>query len=652
MKIRTTFILALSFFSLSSIIAYSVFSSINMNGSAERQYERLYSDIATSEGKNVTEYVKSVAGTSSVLASDTALTGFNMSDSGEMSTALETAETYINSATGIKRIVFLDSSDSLVGSTESGYELSYTDEQMDTVTSGGAYISPIYSDEGDGRKATGEYEIAVFNKLSDRTIGVYFSSDTFNTIVKSGNFPTNGRVIFVDGLGNIIDDTTYAGLLSDTGGRGEYATIYNAVYNDNSLLSTPQNFEIGRNPRISYTVKASGSDWYAASMAEVDKAYAYSSGAVGSLVGVVVAVSVIFIVFNVIAIILITKPLAVIEETLVKIHRGDHDSRIDINSNNEYGEISTAFNNLIDNVVVSERRYRTIVEMADDIVFEWNLKTNNVIFSNNFNKKFSYRATSDHFSDSFFLKGKVHPEDNDRYRSDLAKLEQGVDFKDNQYRWKNIYGDYIWVSVKTSTIRDSDNNPVKVIGVLSDVDRAKKGEMKLIQQARFDALTGVYNRETIENVIDNEIHKVADGNDGFAILFVDIDDFKIYNDLYSHATGDQVLKFVTDSISEIIEDYGFIGRYGGDEFIVCIRNTSTNVPQRVAQDILTKLKAGFVCDSDARLSVSVSIGIYMVNSADKSVDEIISIADDAMYNIKKNGKSSFGVVIDESSNNS
>ena len=64
----------------------------------------------------------------------------------------------------------------------------------------------------------------------------------------------------------------------------------------------------------------------------------------------------------------------------------------------------------------------------------------------------------------------------------------------------------------------------------------------------------------------------------------------------------------------------------------------------MARDILAKLKSGFVCDMDDHLSVSVSIGIYNVNNADKTVEEIISIADEAMYRIKKNGKASFGMV--------
>ena len=639
MKIRTLFILFLTFFSLSSMIAYAVYSANSMNKVADVQYEQLYSDIAENESKVISEYVRKLSSASSVLKYDSAISDIDISDRDALDSAMQQAETYIGSSLGIVRIGLLDSAHHLKGCTDSGYSLTFDEEQLGQMTQGEVYISSIVDELG---RNTGNYELVAPCTLNNgATLLVYYSSSDFDVIIKSGLFPANGRVIFADSLGGTID-STYIGVLSDIT-IIEYASMKNAILNDTTKLGQSVPFEVGKNSRISYTVRSTGCGWYVSAMAEADKAYTHSTEAFNTILGLVIGLSFLFIAAHIIVTVIITKPLSKIEQSLVKIHRGDHDSRVEINSKNEYGDISDQFNHLVDNVVVSERRYRTIVEMADDIVFDWNLKSKNISFSNNFNKKFSYRAPSDHFSDSFFMKGRVHPEDNERYRSDLAKLEQGVEFKDNTYRWKNIYGDYIWMSMKTSTIRDADGNIIKIVGVLSDVDREKRGEMQLIQRASYDALTGVYNRESIENVISNEISKVAEGSDSFAILFVDVDDFKIYNDKYSHATGDQVLQFVTRSIGEIVEDFGFIGRYGGDEFIVCVRNSSTNLPQRVAQDILTKLKNGFVCDTEDLLSVSVSIGVYIVSDASKNVDQIISIADDAMYKIKKSGKASFGV---------
>lgn len=646
MKIRTMFVFALVFFSISSIIAYAIYSSSSMNMVAQQQFEALYSDMVGNESKSVTEYTKEIANVASIVGADEVLAKFDMKNSSSKQEATAQAANYINSETGICRITVLDK-DGNAAVTAEGENASdfkpFDKETLDTLKNGEAYFSTTLNSNG---RENG-YELLAPYILSDRTIMVYFIKDNFEKISNAGIFPTNGRIAFIDALGHVIDNN-YIGMIDEVAvknGFDEYQVVRDVI-NGNANQNQTLNAKSGIDAELIYTSKAPNG-WYIASLAEANNAFVYSKRASSQVVTLVVILAIFFTALYAVALILITKPLRIIEETLNKIHKGDHDSRINIRSKNEYGDIGNSFNTLLDNVVVSERRYRTIVEMSDDIVFEWNLKTNDINFSNNFNKKFSFRASSDHFSDSFFLKGKVHPEDNERYRKDLERLQKGEEFKDNTYRWKNVYGDYIWMQMKTASIKDNDGNIIKIIGVLSDVDRAKKSEMKLKHQASYDALTGIYNRETIENVIDEEIVKVGEGSDGFAILFVDVDDFKIYNDKYSHATGDQVLKFVTSSIQEIIDDFGFIGRYGGDEFIVCIRNCSTNIPENIAKDILAKLKAGFVCDTDDHLTVSVSIGVYPVSDSSKTVEEIISIADEAMYKIKKNGKGSFGVVSEE-----
>ena len=86
--------------------------------------------------------------------------------------------------------------------------------------------------------------------------------------------------------------------------------------------------------------------------------------------------------------------------------------------------------------------------------------------------------------------------------------------------------------MRTATIRDRDGNIAKIVGVIVDIDRAKKSEKLLTERASYDSLTGLYNRESIERTIDNEIELINVRKSEFAILFIDVDDFKIYNDKY------------------------------------------------------------------------------------------------------------------------
>ncbi len=369
----------------------------------------------------------------------------------------------------------------------------------------------------------------------------------------------------------------------------------------------------------------------------------------GSTVAIIVIASILLAVVSIVAAAIIsqstTKPLKDIETTLERVLRGDHEARIGTVSLNEYGQLSRSFNTLIDEIVVSEDRYKTISDMSDNIIFEWNFKTNEVTFSNNFNKKFSYRPPSDHFGDSFLLKAKVHPEDADRYRSDLDALEKGKNFERNEYRIKNIYGDFIWVLMRTSTIKDDSGKTIKVVGVMVDIDRAKKSEQQLTERASYDALTELYNRETIESQIDNEISLSEMRKAEMAVLFIDVDDFKHFNDNYSHATGDAVLKFVAKTIKEAVGDNGFAGRYGGDEFIAMVRNAEVNSPAPIAQKIIEGLAAGFDIDNGERLTVSVSIGIAVIkDDYNTRVEYLIGKADDAMYSVKKSGKSNYAFI--------
>ena len=172
-----------------------------------------------------------------------------------------------------------------------------------------------------------------------------------------------------------------------------------------------------------------------------------------------------------------------------------------------------------------------------------------------------------------------------------------------------------------------------------------EAQQQLTVQASYDALTELYNRETIESQIDNEILLSEARKSEMAVLFIDVDDFKHFNDNYSHATGDQVLKFVARTIQSIVSDYGFAGRYGGDEFIACIRNAEVNSPATTAQQIIAKLDEGFDADIGERLSVSVSIGVAIIkDDYNTRVEYLIGKADDAMYSVKKSGKSNYAFI--------
>lgn len=626
MKVKNSLIVVTAVLLIVTTVAFSVFIGVQLNSTADSMYKTYLSDLSAGQASNLDNYLDDVSARLKTVAQLPEVQDFTSGKSARKDDVEQLFNALTETETVSAAIVYDKDGKILVGSgVKEGETLADGVCEVDS----GDYIPVI--NEVDSQDNKSHYTISVRASVNNYSVALVFDQENSGVrkILKQAD-----TGFIVDPHGVIVIQATLAGFLNSP--TQLYAPYVDAI---NNATSEPAEYQV--DDTISFVTK-SANGWVVVTSNQISSAYYYSYSVRDSIIGICALLIVVFLAAGIVLIITIMKPLSKIEETLLKIHRGDHDARIDIIAKNEYGDIARVFNDIMDNIIVSETRYRTIIEMSDNIIFEWNFVNNEVVFSNNFNKKFSYRAPSDHFADSFLLKCKVHPDDAERYRTDLEKLAKGENFKHNEYRWKNIYGDYIWVLIRTATIVDKEGNPIKCVGVIVDIDRAKKSENMLTARASFDSLTGVYNRETIESAINNEIELIAARKNQFAILFVDIDDFKFYNDNYSHATGDQVLRFTATTIKNAIGDNGMAGRYGGDEFIICLRNSDQNDPALFAEQILNTLKDGFDSDSGDHLTVNVSIGISIIHDDSKRVDEIIGMADDAMYKIKKNGKSNFG----------
>jgi diguanylate cyclase (GGDEF)-like protein/PAS domain S-box-containing protein len=616
---------------MAAVIVFSVFTSSTLGNETEREYVSLINDAAQKQAANVSLYIKAAESGFSAITANIE----NIGDGGDLEPFIKT----VASRSDVVGVVITDGGGNVKLSAGGEFDVQAALENE----SGKAYVHTSAE-----KFPTADFVVTVKEEIGENILIVIYSGDGVKSFANAASLPHNGRIVLVDPNKNVVDEGMMMGELSSLSRTAidkaaEYGEIVKAVDS-----SASREFSVGGHKRAAgyskITVDGDDAGWEVVTVGDVSEARRAASKATGIITVLTVIICVAGVVLTVITVSAFTKPLNVISRTIMQIRRGDHDARINVMSKNEYGEIARLFNDLIDDIVVSESRYRTIIEMSDNIIFEWNLKNNEVAFSNNFNKRFSYRAPSEHFGDSFLLKCKVHPDDAPRYRSDLEKLGKGGDFKRNEYRIKNIYGDYTWVLIRTASIKDANGEIQKIVGVMVDIDRAKKSEEILTTRASYDALTGVYNRDSVESLIENEIDLIAARHDQFAVLFVDIDDFKDYNDNYSHATGDQVLKFTAGTLQNIVQGFGIVGRYGGDEFVVCVKNCEANDPARIAEEILERLKEGYASDTGERITMDASIGVTVVSDASKRIEEIIGAADDAMYKIKKGGKRNYGFI--------
>ena len=163
---------------------------------------------------------------------------------------------------------------------------------------------------------------------------------------------------------------------------------------------------------------------------------------------------------------------------------------------------------------------------------------------------------------------------------------------------------------------------------------------------QLDALTGLLNQSSY-------LHRTAEmtRRGGMLVVF-DVDHFKHINDRYGHTIGDEVIRFVADTIRTKVDDRGgFAGRFGGDEFVLCFTNQDdiANI-ENISMDIINELYEGYTtADGAMHIDVKASIGVAFCPEHTEDVNELLSFADTAMYFVKKNGKTNYHIYIPEDS---
>ena len=165
----------------------------------------------------------------------------------------------------------------------------------------------------------------------------------------------------------------------------------------------------------------------------------------------------------------------------------------------------------------------------------------------------------------------------------------------------------------------------------------KRLDSELRHMAQHDALTGLPNRLVLHDRLDTSLARARRNSRGFALLFVDLDKFKSINDLHGHETGDKLLQEVARRIGECLRDADTVARVGGDEVVV-LRDGAGELAdaQRVAEKI--RAECGKIRIRDLELTIMPSIGIAVYPEHGESAQQLLRYADDAMYQMKKQGR--------------
>lgn len=294
----------------------------------------------------------------------------------------------------------------------------------------------------------------------------------------------------------------------------------------------------------------------------------------------------------------------------------------------------------------SQERSELIIQGSNDGIWDRDLGSGELYLSPRWKEILGLPQNHPASDDAW--KSRVHPEDIDMVTEAWrAWINGSVATSELEYRM--LHGDttYRWVLVRGMAVRDADGHVTRLAGSMADITARKVAEARLREDALHDALTGLANRTLFYDRLTVALEKThRDAGRRCAVLFLDLDRFKLINDTFSHAVGDGLLVQLGQRLSMLLRPgdtvarggpQDTVARLGGDEFTILLDDVqASDAPMRVAERILLHLEEPFQLGT-RRVSVGASIGVAY-SGPGSTPAEMMRNADLAMYQAKRDGK--------------
>lgn len=311
-----------------------------------------------------------------------------------------------------------------------------------------------------------------------------------------------------------------------------------------------------------------------------------------------------------------------------------------INDITERMQVQQEMQQITQDLFIETRRYQLLQEAVEDITFD-------------------FHVTQDEME--YFLPSETNNKRSIPYFEQKKRLSEYIEEKeldDITYAWKRAMTEtvkdtiecqvyyasrkkYVWSRIYYASFTDKTEKVVRIVGSIKDISEDRKEREELSKQANCDSLTGLYNRRAMQMVIKDYLRKTK-SKKTHAVLMVDTDNFKAINDNMGHLFGDEVIKFVANSIRKTFRESDFVGRVGGDEFLVFMKNADANAAKARAQTLNKVMRQTFEKD-DIKVQISCSIGIAIYPENGIDYDMLYQNADAALYKAKEKGRDRYEI---------
>lgn len=284
-------------------------------------------------------------------------------------------------------------------------------------------------------------------------------------------------------------------------------------------------------------------------------------------------------------------------------------------------------------------RHEIILDQATDIIFEWDLRDDTMIYSGNWEKKFGYAPQYKGIDQPDTAFQHIHPDDMETFSAALWAARNGQPFTETEARIQNATGRYIWCRFRATVQYDENGSPLKAVGIITDIDEERRMIDDLRRRAERDALTGLYNREETER----QICRYLEGKPQrmCALFMIDTDDFKQINDSQGHIFGDAVLSELAAGMKRMTRQTDVVGRIGGDEFAIFMKDIPSRDVAIQKAEALTQMFRDLFHDDRHVLRVSCSVGVALYPENGEDFPSLYRNADRMLYQAKSLGKNRY-----------
>ncbi len=287
----------------------------------------------------------------------------------------------------------------------------------------------------------------------------------------------------------------------------------------------------------------------------------------------------------------------------------------------------------------SKERYSLIAQGTNDGLWDWDLRADEFFYSPRWKSMIGFSDGDISDTPAEWFK-RVHPDDRQRLELEIAAyLKAGESTFETEYRILHKDGNFRWMVCRGLAVRDEENRAFRMAGSQTDITARKTTEQQLFYDASHDPLTSLPNRALFLERLETSIRAARRRPDFlFAVIFMDLDRFKVINDSLGHLVGDRLLKSVADRLQQCLRAVDTVARLGGDEFAILLHGVKDlNAASRTADRIRHKVNQSFML-AGREVFTTASMGIVVNTPEYSQADELLRDADTAMYRAKMRGK--------------